>query len=74
MGVVACLNPGIETLVLAKGLDGYQNDLDAFEKRKYSPAYLQWALFLDFIPAGTGATGCISQPKERVEKFLMTEH
>jgi hypothetical protein len=74
MGVVACLNPGIEPLDLAKGLDGHQNVLDAFEKRKYSPTYLQWDLLLDLVAAGTGATGCISQTKERVEKFLMTEH
>jgi len=53
---------------------GPRKGLDAFEKRKKSPGYLQWDLLSDFIAVGTGATGCISRPKEGDEKFLMTEH
>ena len=67
MGVVACLNTGIEPLVFKRGRMGTRNRLDP-------PSYRQWDLLLDFIAVGTGATGCISQPKEGDEKFLMTEH
>jgi hypothetical protein len=53
---------------------GPRNGLDALDDRKYSSACRQWDLLSDFITSGTAATHCIHQPKEEVEKLLMTEH
>jgi hypothetical protein len=74
MAEVARFNRGKRLLVLTKRLGGPQRRSGSFGGEKILCRLPAEYFLLDFVAFGRGATGCIPQPKEEVEKFVMAEH